>query len=96
MCPLWLLCLCLALPCRRRVTVTGIKGSFAHQDVVPLQSSPRLAKTICQRRRVDSVASHLAVCVFMSYYNDKTAACRTNAVQARTPERVDAQVSSNP
>lgn len=74
--------------------VTGIKGSFAHQDVVPLQSSPRLVETIWPappRRRCGFTSGRVCVCV--CYYNDKT---RANAVQVRTPERVDAQVSSRP
>lgn len=44
-------------------------------------------KPSAQRHRVDGVA----VCVFVLYYNNKTASCRTNTVQMRT---TDAQVSS--
>lgn len=65
MCPLWLLSLSPVLPCRWPLTVTGIKGSFAHQDVVPLQSRSRWAKTICPAppRRQGGVTSGACVCV---------------------------------
>ena len=62
MCPLWLLCLSLAVPRRRQAMATGIKGSFAHQDVVPLQSAHRFTKaSLCWAHGVAKVGSHPAV-----------------------------------
>lgn len=81
---LCLLCLCLTLRCEGWAMATGIKGSFAHQDVVPLQSTRWFTKASLYWTHGTASNCLLCCCGFMSHYNNKTMPHETYTVQAGT------------